>query len=201
LASSCAWTTCSAAGDPAGGATAVGGAKAVGGNAKEVGGNAEEVGGNAEEVGNAEAVAAAARTVVGSAGDVLTGAERDSLEPVSVTRVRWIGAQLLIAVVTLGAFVAVFVVASTCALGAAQRRREIGLLRAVGATPGQVRRMMYAETLVIAVLASLAGLPLGALTAPLLAGPFVAAGLEPAGFTVTVRPLALAGAFALGVGC
>ena len=144
-------------------------------------------------------VDAAARGVVGSAGDVLTGGERDALEPASVTRVRWLGAQLLIALVALSAFVAVFVVASTCALGAAQRRREIGLLRAVGATPGQVRRMMYAETLVVAVLASLAGLPLGALAAPLLAGPFVGAGLEPAGYTVTVQPSALAGAFALGV--
>jgi putative ABC transport system permease protein len=149
--------------------------------------------------GDAAAVAEAARGVAGSAGEVVTGAARDSLEPVSVTRTRWLGAQLLIALVGLGAFVAVFVVASTCALSAAQRRREIGLLRAVGATPGQVRRMMYAETLVVAVLGALAGLPIGALTAPLLAGPLVDAGLEPAGFTVTAQPLALAAAFALGV--
>ncbi|MFF5296407.1 ABC transporter permease [Paractinoplanes globisporus] len=149
--------------------------------------------------GDAATVATAARGVAGSSGEVVTGGERDSLEPASVTRVRWLGAQLLIALVGLGAFAAVFVVASTCALSAAQRRREIGLLRAVGATPGQVRRMMYAETLVIAVLAALAGLPIGALTAPLLAGPFVDAGLEPAGFTGTVQPLALAGAFLLGV--
>lgn len=149
--------------------------------------------------GDAGAVAEAARGVVGAEGAVLTGRERDSLEPVSVTRVRWLGAQLLIAMVGLGAFVAVFVVASTCALSAAQRRREIGLLRAVGATPGQVRRMMYAETVVVAVLASLAGLPVGMLAASLLDGPFVDAGLEPAGFTVTVQPLALAGSFLLGV--
>jgi putative ABC transport system permease protein len=149
--------------------------------------------------GAAETVAAAARGVAGSAGEVVSGRARDSLEPVSVTRTRWIGAQLLIAMVGLGGFVAVFVVASTCALSAAQRRREIGLLRAVGATPGQVRRLMYGETLVVAVLASLAGLPLGALTAPLLAGPLIGTGLEPAGFTVTVQPLALAGSFVLGI--
>ncbi|MFI5892317.1 FtsX-like permease family protein [Actinoplanes sp. NPDC051513] len=149
--------------------------------------------------GDGDAVAGAARGVVGTAGEVVTGSGRDSLEPVSITRTRWIGAQLLIALVGLGAFVAVFVVASTCALSAAQRRREIGLLRAVGATPGQVRRMMYAETLVVAVLAALAGLPIGALIAPLLAGPLVDVGLEPAGFTVTAQPLALAGAFVLGV--
>ncbi|MEV4709293.1 FtsX-like permease family protein [Actinoplanes sp. NPDC049316] len=149
--------------------------------------------------GDPDTVAAAAESVVGGEGTVLTGAERDSLEEEAVTRTRWLGAQLLIAMVTLGAFVAVFVVASTCALSAAQRRREIGLLRAVGATPGQVVRLMYAETLVVAVLGGAVGVPLGALAAPLLAPPLVAAGLEPADFAVSAQPLALAGSFLLGV--
>jgi putative ABC transport system permease protein len=149
--------------------------------------------------GDPEQVAAAARSAVGADGTVLSGSARDALEPESVTRIRWLGAQLLIAMVGLGAFVAVFVVSSTCALSAAQRRREIGLLRAVGATPGQVIRMMYAETLVVAVLGGAVGTPLGALVAPLLAAPLVEAGLEPAGFAVTGQPVALAGSFALGI--
>ena len=70
----------------------------------------------------------------------------------------------------------VFVVASTCALSTMQRAREIGLLRTVGATPGQVRRLMYGETLVVAVFAGLVGAPAGALAAPLLAGPMIDAG-------------------------
>ena len=144
-------------------------------------------------------VATAARSAVGPDGTVLSGAARDALEPESVTRIRWLGAQLLIAMVALGVFVAIFVVASTCALSAAQRRREIGLLRAIGATPGQVIRMMYAETLVVAVLGGAVGVPLGALAAPLLAPPLVAAGLEPAGFAVTGQPAALAGSFLLGI--
>ncbi|GAA2509098.1 ABC transporter permease [Winogradskya humida] len=132
-------------------------------------------------------------------GLFFTGGDRDKLEDESVTRIRWLGAQLIIAMVTLGVFVAVFVVASTCALSAAQRRREIGLLRAVGATPGQVVRLMYAETLVVAVLGGAVGVPVGALAAPLLASPLVNAGLEPAGFAVTLQPAVLAGAFLLGV--
>jgi putative ABC transport system permease protein len=149
--------------------------------------------------GDAAKVADAARAVVGSEGIVLVGAARDKLEAENVTRVRWLGAQLLIALVTLGVFVTVFVVASTSALSAAQRRREIGLLRSVGATPRQVRRLMYAEAAVVAVLGGIAGVPLGALTAPLLAGPLVDSGLEPAGFTVHPQLPALAGAFVLGL--
>ncbi|MFC4065459.1 ABC transporter permease [Actinoplanes subglobosus] len=149
--------------------------------------------------GDPERVAEAARAVLGPDGVVRAGAERDALEPGSVTRIRWIGAQLLIALVTLGAFATVFVVSSTCALSAAQRRRELGLLRAVGATPGQVRRMMHAETALIALLAGVLGAPAGMAAAPLLAGPMVRTGLEPAGFSVTWQPAALAGAIVLGL--
>jgi putative ABC transport system permease protein len=149
--------------------------------------------------GNAPEVAGEARAVIGAEGRVRSGAERDSLEPQSVTRIRWIGAQLLIALVMLGAFATVFVVASTCALSAAQRRRELGLLRAVGATPGQVRRMMYAEVTLIALIAGLLGAPAGAAATPLLADPMIEFGLEPAGFSVTPQPAALLGAALLGL--
>ncbi|AGL18545.1 ABC transporter permease [Actinoplanes sp. N902-109] len=142
---------------------------------------------------------AAVRAAAGPDGLVFSGADRSKLEEESVTRVRWLGAQLIIAMVVLGLFVAVFVVSSTCALSAAQRRREIGLLRAVGATPGQVIRLMYAETLVVAALGGVVGVPLGALVAPLLAPPLVDAGLEPAGFAVTPQPLVLVAAFVTGV--
>ncbi|WP_067501111.1 FtsX-like permease family protein [Actinoplanes sp. TFC3] len=143
--------------------------------------------------------AAVVRSVAGADGLVFAGGERTKLEEESVSRIRWLGAQLIIAMVVLGVFVAVFVVASTCALGAAQRRREIGLLRAIGATPGQVVRLMYAETVVVAVLGGAVGVPLGALVAPLLAPPLVDAGLEPAGFAVTAQPLVLTAAFLTGM--
>lgn len=147
--------------------------------------------------GDPAAVARAAGGITD--GRVLSGRARDSLEPDSITRVRWLGGQLLIALVALSAFAAIFVVASTCALSAAQRRREIGLLRATGATGGQVRRLMYAETLVVALTASALGVLAGALAAPLLAPALIDVGLEPAALAVTVQPWALAGSFALGV--
>lgn len=81
-------------------------------------------------------------------------------------------------------FVSVFVVASTFAFAVAQRRREFGLLRTAGATPGQVRRTVVAEALLIGVLASAAGCALGAYAAPHLAARVVADGLAPAWFTI-----------------
>lgn len=56
--------------------------------------------------------------------------------------------------------VTIFGVASMLALSITQRHRELALLRAVGATPRQVRRLIVGETLVLAVVATaLAVLP------------------------------------------
>ncbi|MEE4592923.1 FtsX-like permease family protein [Streptomyces sp. DSM 41524] len=82
------------------------------------------------------------------------------------------------------AFVSVFVVASTFAFAVAQRRREFGLLRVAGATPGQVRRMVFAEALVVGVLASATGCLLGAYGAPRLAHRVADGGLAPRWFTI-----------------
>ncbi|WP_373412942.1 FtsX-like permease family protein [Streptomyces sp. NRRL B-24572] len=82
------------------------------------------------------------------------------------------------------AFVSVFVVASTFAFAVALRRREFGLLRTAGATPGQIRRLLLAEAAALGVLASAAGCALGALGAPLLARTLVDGGLAPAWFTI-----------------
>ncbi|MDX6278038.1 MAG: putative transport system permease protein [Nocardioidaceae bacterium] len=54
-------------------------------------------------------------------------------------------------------FIAIFVVASTFSFVVSSRRREIGLLRLVGATPRQVRRMILGESLIVATVASVGG--------------------------------------------
>ncbi|MEU4624951.1 ABC transporter permease [Actinoplanes sp. NPDC023801] len=82
------------------------------------------------------------------------------------------------------AFVSVFVVGSTFAFAVAQRRREIGLLRTAGATPGQVRGAMFAEAVVVGVLASAAGCVLGARAAPWLIRLLVSERLAPPWFAV-----------------
>jgi putative ABC transport system permease protein len=61
----------------------------------------------------------------------------------------------------LAIMVAMFVVAGTMALSAKQRQREIALLRAIGTTPRQPRRMLLGEMLVLTVLAAALAWPLG----------------------------------------
>ncbi|MGW4545237.1 FtsX-like permease family protein [Streptomyces violaceorubidus] len=82
------------------------------------------------------------------------------------------------------AFVSVFVVASTFAFAVAQRRREFGLLRTAGATPGQLRRTVVAEAALIGVLASGTGCVLGAYGAPPQVRWVVDEGLAPAWFAL-----------------
>ncbi len=54
--------------------------------------------------------------------------------------------------------VAVFIVASTLGLAVQLRRRQIALLRAVGATPRQLRRLVLRQTLLVAIPAVCLGL-------------------------------------------
>ncbi|MFH8713665.1 ABC transporter permease [Streptomyces zaomyceticus] len=133
-----------------------------------------------------DAPVAEVRALVGDRAQVLTGTERRHADP-DPDR----DADALVALNALlgtsggvTAFVSVFVVASTFAFGVALRRREFGLLRTAGATPGQVRRLLLAEAAALGVLASAAGCALGGLGAPLLARTLVDGGLAPEWFTV-----------------
>ncbi|WP_063819147.1 FtsX-like permease family protein [Herbidospora cretacea] len=130
---------------------------------------------------------------------VLTGDARSALESRDDERTRWIGLQVLTGMAVLSGFVSILVVGSTFAVGVAHRRREFGLLRAVGATPGQIRRMVYGEALVVGVAATAAGVAAGASLAPVLGAVLVDVGFEPDGFTVSLSPLPLAGSFVAGV--
>ncbi|MEV7011612.1 ABC transporter permease [Streptosporangium sp. NPDC051022] len=133
------------------------------------------------------AVEAAARAIVGTRGQVFSGDARSALEPKSDERIRWIGTQVLVGMTILSTFVSIFVVASTFSFGVMRRRREFGLMRAVGATPRQVRATVYGEALAIGAVAALAGALLGVVLAPSFGGLLVQAGFEPPGFSVRIE--------------
>ncbi|GAA4603670.1 putative ABC transport system permease protein [Actinoplanes octamycinicus] len=144
------------------------------------------------------AVAAAAGRIVGTDGEVLTGDGRGALEPRGDARTRWIGMQVLTGVAVLTGFVTVFVVASTFAFTVAQRRRELGLLRTVGATPRQVRRLVQREALLVGGAGAVLGVLAGAALSPAAARLLVTAGFEPAGYQVRFAALPILAALLLG---
>ncbi|MFF0153688.1 FtsX-like permease family protein [Micromonospora sp. NPDC005203] len=76
----------------------------------------------------------------------------------------------------------VFVVAGTIGLSVRHRRRDLALLRAVAATPGQVRRMLLAEAALLALVGSAIGSPAGLLAARWVHGELVGRGFLPASF-------------------
>lgn len=65
-----------------------------------------------------------------------------------------------------GAVIVLFSVASTVGITATQRGSEIALLRTIGATPRQTRRLIVRETGLIALVAALGGATLGGLGGP-----------------------------------
>jgi putative ABC transport system permease protein len=94
--------------------------------------------------------------------------------------------------------ITIFIVAGTIGFAVDQRRREIALLRVIGATPGQARRMLTRQTVPLGLLAGVGGCA----AARLLYGPATAAlrsgGLAPDGFTVAPNPIPYVIAVAAG---
>ncbi|HKA94806.1 MAG TPA: ABC transporter permease [Streptosporangiaceae bacterium] len=103
--------------------------------------------------GTAATVAAQRITAVLPAGSalVLTGAARGRAEFPAAAGQSTNLVPLAAVSGGLMTMVAVFIVASTLALSVQLRRRQIALLRAVGATPGQVRRLVLSETVLLAL--------------------------------------------------
>lgn len=109
--------------------------------------------------------------------------------------------KLLTFMAGMSGFVSLFVVASTFAFAVAGRRRETALLRAVGATPRQIRLLVLGESVVVSLAAAVAGSLLGPALAPLFARWLVDRGAAPEGFTVefSAGPLLIASAVEVGV--
>ncbi len=74
--------------------------------------------------------------------------------------------------------VGAFIVFNTFSITVAQRTRELGLLRTLGASRGQIMRSVVAEGLLLGVLGAVAGLFIGIGLAPALDGLFKAFGAD-----------------------
>ncbi|WP_345713278.1 FtsX-like permease family protein, partial [Kineococcus glutinatus] len=121
-------------------------------------------------------------TLVETATGAVSAADRDTLITMGAVVGGW------------GAVIVLFSVASTTGVTVRQREAEIGLLRTVGMTPRQGRRLVVAEVALVALVAAAAGALLAAaggraLLALLRSGDLVSADLPwgggPASLAVT----------------
>ncbi|NHB84349.1 ABC transporter permease [Tessaracoccus sp. HDW20] len=90
--------------------------------------------------------------------------------------------------------VGMITIANTFTILAAQRRRQLALLRTIGATPGQVTGRLLVESLLLGAIGSLLGLGLGFLVA-WIGGTFTGSNF----FGLTIVPLELTVAWLVGV--
>ena len=74
----------------------------------------------------------------------------------------------LYVMLTLAVFVSIFGMINTLVLSVYERTREIGMLRAIGMTRRQVRRMIRHESVITALIGAAVGLPLGIFLAALV---------------------------------
>ncbi|MFB1048495.1 FtsX-like permease family protein [Streptomyces chrestomyceticus] len=109
-------------------------------------------------------------------------------------------ATLLAVMAVIAGFVSIFVVSGTFAFAIAQRRRELALLRTIGAAPPQVRRMIMAESAVLGAVASAAGCAIGIAGGQLLASVLSSFGMAPKDFEVPASPPILLLSFVVGLG-
>ena len=138
------------------------------------------------------------RAVTGGAR-VLTGDARGKAEHPELERARITLIPVTAAFAGLALFIAMFVVTSTMGLSIQQREREIALLRAVAATPGQIRRMIGWEAALVGLVGSAAGVWPGMVLGERLGDALVRHGIVPSAFTVEGGSIPAAGAIAGGV--
>jgi len=144
----------------------------------------------------------------GRMDEVQSGLDRSLTEPFTVETVAdaeaafgraqagFSGIAFLLGLVALSA--AAFLVANTLTMTLTERTREIGLLRAAGATAGQIRGLVLRQGLALGVVGSLLGLPLGVGVGAVLV---TAVASQRAALVTDLRvdPLSLLFAFGLGL--
>jgi putative ABC transport system permease protein len=108
-------------------------------------------------------VAQRIQRTVGGRISAYTGRDRGKAESIATTQRNEDLISLGGAFGGIAVLLAIFVVAATLGLSVVQRGRELALLRAVGAKPRQIRRLLVGEAALVALAAGLVGLAPGVL--------------------------------------
>ncbi|MEV4639082.1 ABC transporter permease [Actinoplanes sp. NPDC049548] len=97
-------------------------------------------------------------------------------------------------------YLSIIIVGVTMSATIRHQARDIALVRAIGATPARVRRSVAAQAVLVAVPATLAGVPLGLLAGRAWVAGFVSHGIVPAEVTFRAPGAALPVALAVTAG-
>jgi putative ABC transport system permease protein len=153
-----------------------------------------------------ETLAAQVKQAVGGKAQVLTGDDRGMAELPALAAGKTYLIGLGGSFGGVAAMTAVFVVMGTIALAVTQRAREFALLRAIGATPKQIRRTIATEAMMLAPVAGLLGAIPGYALAKWWFGELVERGAVPSQLTLSsgilpvVAAVVLSTLSALGAG-
>ncbi|MEU8718561.1 FtsX-like permease family protein [Streptomyces sp. NPDC048663] len=120
---------------------------------------------------------------------VYVGEERGLAEEPDAAAARDLSLQAGGALGGYAVLIIVFVAASTVGLSVRYRRRELALLRAIAATPGQIRAVILGEVTLLSMLAAAIGVPSGLAAARWIRDELVDRSFVPDTFTVQGGPL------------
>ncbi|MEU7907241.1 FtsX-like permease family protein [Actinoplanes sp. NPDC049118] len=138
-----------------------------------------------------------AAALVTAALGIMTSVDRAPLDPAARRAVTGSGLpDMAMIFLMLAIYLSIIIVGVTMSATIAQQARDIALVRAIGATPGRVRRAIAAQAACVAVPATLAGVPSGSFGGRAWLDALVSHGIAPPAVTfhghAAALPIALA---------
>ncbi len=162
-------------------------------------GKLDEIRASAKSGTTPKALVAQIRKILPPHTQVRTGAQQAQQDSSSIDSFLSVLKTILLVFAGVALFVGSFVIANSLSITIAQRTREFGTLRTLGASRRQVRRSIMVESFVIGAVASVIGLVVGLGLALLLFALFNAAGFTLPNTGIVLRPRTVIVAILVGV--
>jgi putative ABC transport system permease protein len=145
-------------------------------------------------------VQAAVQEVLPPRTEVVTGEEVSEEASDSINQIISIFGTGLLIFAFITAFVAAFIINNVFGITIGQRLRELALMRGIGASTKQVRRLIVLEALLISLTATILGILAGFGVAKLIISVFNASGAGFPSSSLVLRPAAVVVSLIVGVG-
>jgi putative ABC transport system permease protein len=153
-----------------------------------------------EETADLETVKAAVEDVLPPRTEVVTGEQVGEEASDSINEIISIFGTGLLIFAFVTAFIAAFIINNIFGITIGQRLRELALMRGVGASSKQVKRLISLEAMIISVTATVLGIVAGFGVAKLIITLFNSAGAGFPSSTLILRPPAVIVSLIVGVG-